>query len=60
MKDIKNDDDTLNLLMQCGCVARDLMCDKCNMPLQTKWDRQPVKMFKCGHNYHLRCLTLDG
>lgn len=36
-----------------------LNCDKCSMPFQNRWDKQNIRLFHCGHNFHARC-TVNG
>ena len=56
LKDIMADTNSLNELRSQGCVANIIRCSKCSLQLQTKWTKQKIFMFKCGHNFHQMCL----
>lgn len=47
----------VNALRAQGCIARSMKCAKCNQQFISRWDRQTIQMYKCGHNVHQRCAT---
>lgn len=60
LKDIMADSASLEQLRIRGCVAQRLSCQKCTMPFLNKWDKhQAIQLFKCGHNFHQRCIAAN-
>jgi len=57
LKDIMAESKILDEFRALGCVARNMKCDKCHQFFISRWDRQNIQMYKCGHNLHQRCTT---
>ena len=55
-KDVMTDIMNLDTYRNQGVVAKCLQCDHCRLEFVGRWDRQMVHMFKCGHNFHNRCI----
>lgn len=60
LKDIMADSASVEQLRVKGCAAKHLSCHKCSMPFVNKWDKHhAIQMFKCGHNFHQRCVAAN-